>query len=94
MLSLAGGSDRAFDGLGSFAHCSEYCEDGGRAFEFVAPCNSTVSVIISDARFVPNNGTAPLDLSGTSCGGKLRPRRLCKSCGPFTFTVACPPRCV
>lgn len=72
---------------------SNACEDGGRAFEFVAACNSTVSLILSDARFVPNGGAAPLDIGATACAGKLRPRRLCKSCGPFMFSVSCPSQC-
>jgi hypothetical protein len=70
----------------------EQCDEG-RLFRFTAPCNSKVTLYLSDRRYVPNGGASPLDLSGSTCAPRFSPRKLCSTCGPYEFTVTCPTDC-
>jgi hypothetical protein len=45
-----------------------------------------VSLYFVDNQFVPNNGTAPLEVAG-ACASQLPSYKLCKTCGPFEFPV-------
>ena len=66
--------------------CREECREEGPLFYFTAPCGSTVSLYFVDNQFVPNNGTAPLEVAG-ACASQLPSHKLCKTCGPFEFPV-------
>ena len=68
------------------ATCRDECGEEGPLFYFQAPCCSTVSLYFVDGDFVPNNGTTPLEVTG-ACASKLPKYKLCKTCGPFEFTV-------
>jgi hypothetical protein len=67
--------------------------DEGKLFQFKAPCNSTVSIILTDNRFYSSISGAPTDLSGTTCGPRFKPKKLCTTCAPYTFKVVCPSFC-
>lgn len=67
--------------------CREGCTPYETLFEFQAPCGSNVTLFFTDDKFYPNYGKYPLDLGGSTC--KIPKRKLCTSCGPFTFPVIC-----
>lgn len=55
--------------------CRGNCGDGS-SFQITAQCGSIVSLYITDDKYYPNNGTAPLDVGGNACASSFPSNKL------------------